>query len=189
MIKYIVEIIIQLVVQPRKAWETIAERNESKEEYLSHFFYPLIGLCTLASFAGAFLHKDTNTLENALKESTITITSLFAGYFVAAFVIKQITIKWFNPNCDTKLFQRITAYSMALTILVTAVLELMPDFFFIRIALLYVYIIVWETVGPMIQIEDKKRVLFTSLLTAIILLSPSIIEKILYSLMPGIRAH
>lgn len=189
MIKFIVEILILLVVQPKKAWELIVERNESRDEYLAQFFYPLIGLCTLASFVGAFFHKGTNCLENALKESTITITSLFAGYFVAAFAIRQFSNKWIKVEGDIKLFQKLTAYSMALTVVISAILEVMPDFFFLRIAELYVYLIVWESIGTIVQIDEKKRVIFTSVATTIFLLSPYIIERVLYMMMPGIRAN
>lgn len=189
MIKFIVEILIMLVVQPKKAWEAIVERNESRDEYLTQFFYPLIGLCTLASFVGVFFHNETGNLENALKESTITITSLFAGFFLASFAIRQFSHKWIKIEGDNKLFQKLTAYAMALTVIISAILEIMPDFFFLRIAELYVYLIIWESIGTMIQIDEKKRVIFTSVATTIILLSPYIIERILYTMMPGIRAN
>lgn len=188
MAKKILEILVLLVVQPTKGWELIAERKETHEEFLSHFIYPLLGICTLSAFVGELFGNGDSNIQNSLKEATVVLTSLFAGYYAAAFAIKQISNRWFKINEDIHFFQRYTGYAMGITFVVTAVLELMPDLFFIRIANLAVFYIVWSSVENYIQMEEKNRIRFAALASAFMLVSPLLMEKILYTIMPGIHA-
>ncbi|MEI7677209.1 MAG: hypothetical protein WCJ03_10550 [Bacteroidales bacterium] len=189
MAKKILEILVLLVVQPTKGWEMVANRKETHEEFLSHFIYPLLGICTLAAFVGELFGNGESNIQNSLKEATVVLTSLFAGYYAASFTLKQISVRWFHINEDIHFFQRYTGYAMGITFVVTAVLELMPDLFFIRIADLAVFYIVWSSVENFIQIEEKNRIRFSTIASALILLFPIIIEKILYTLMPGMKIN
>jgi hypothetical protein len=187
MVKTIIETLILLVTQPAKAWKLIADRKETHEEFLSHFIYPLIGVCALSAFVGELFGSGESNVQNALKEATGVLTSLFAGYYAASFAVKQISMRWFPMEGDIRFFQRYIGYAMAITFVITAILELMPDFFFIRIGELYVFYIVWESVGTFVQVEEKKRVRFATAVSAFILLSPYVIEKVLFALMPGMK--
>ncbi|MFZ4456118.1 MAG: YIP1 family protein [Bacteroidales bacterium] len=189
MFKNILEILVLLVVQPTKAWKIIADLTESHEEFLSHFIYPLIGIATLCAFVGELLGNGESNIQNSLKEATVVFTSLFAGYYMATFFIKQTSNRWFKLEGDIKFFQRFVGYAMGITFVISAVLELMPDLFFIRVANLTVFYIMWSSVEEFIQVDEKKRVLFAATSTVLILTSPLIIEKILYTLMPGMHAH
>lgn len=189
MFKNIFEIVVLLVVQPTKAWKIISERTETHEEFLSHYIYPLIGIATLSGFVGELFGNGESNVQNSLKEATVVFTSLFAGYYMAAFFIKQISGRWFKLEGDAKFFQRFVGYAMGITIVISAILELMPDLFFIRVANLTVFYIMWSSVEGFIQINEKKRLLFSATTTVIILISPLIIEKILYTLMPGMHAQ
>ena len=67
------------------------------------------------------------------------------------------------------------------------VLMLLPEFFFLRIFILYTFYIVWEGAGPYMQVEEKERLKFAGITTVIILLTPAVIEFVLFMLMPGLR--
>ena len=188
MVKTIINTLLLLVMQPANAWKTIAERKETHEEFLSHFLYPLIGVCTLSAFLGELFGSGESNLQNALKEATAVFTSLFAGYYLASFAIKQIASRWFSLEADIKYFQRYIGYAKAIIFVINSVLKLKPNYFFIEIGELYVFFIVWESVTNFIQIDEKKKVTFSSIATAFIVLSPMIIEKMLYALMPGMKA-
>ncbi|MDD2798723.1 MAG: YIP1 family protein [Bacteroidales bacterium] len=189
MFKKIFETLVLLVVQPTKGWQMITNRKETHEEFLSQFIYPLIGICTLAAFIGELLGNGESNVQNALKEATIVLTSQFGGFYMAAFTNKQISTRWFSISGDFKYFQRYTGYAMAITFVITAILELMPDLFFIRIANLAVFYIIWSSVDNFVKVDDKKVIRFSTIITLAILLSPIIIEKILYTIMPGMRAN
>lgn len=187
MVKKIFEIVILLLVQPTKAWKIIKDRTETHEEFLTHFIYPLLGFAALCAFIGELLGNGESNIQNSLKSATVVLTSLFAGYHLASFLVKQASNRWFKLQGDIKYFQRFVGYSMSITFVINAILELMPDLFFIRIANLAVFYIMWSAVEVFIEIEDSKRVAFSSVTTAFILVSPLIIEKILFTLMPGIQ--
>ena len=67
------------------------------------------------------------------------------------------------------------------------VLMLLPEFFFLRIFILYTFYIVWEGAGPYMQVEENERLKFAGITTVIILLTPAVIEFVLFMLMPGLR--
>ena len=67
------------------------------------------------------------------------------------------------------------------------VLTLLPEFFFLRIFVLYTFYIVWEGAVPYMQIEEANRMKFVGYTTGLILLTPWIIEFVLSLLMPGLR--
>lgn len=58
--------------------------------------------------------------------------------------------------------------------------------FFLRIFILYTFYIVWEGAGPYMGVEEKIRLKFVGFTTAIILLTPAVIEILLSMLMPGL---
>lgn len=188
MIKNILEILILLLVQPAKAWKIIKDRTETHEEFLSHFIYPLLGIAALCAFVGKLLGNGESNIQNSLKSATVVLTSLFAGYHLASFLVKQASTRWFKLEGDIKYYQRFVGYSMGITFVINAFLELMPDLFFIRIANLAVFYIMWSAVEIFVEIEESKRVRFASMATVFILISPLIIEKILFVLMPGIQS-
>lgn len=190
MIKNIFETVILLITQPSKAWAVLAKREETHQEYLTRFVYPLIGLTTLSAFLGKLHEYNEGGMPFALKESTTVMTTLLGGFYLASFALKQIVTRWFpSIKGDIRFFQRYVGYASCITFLIISVLELIPDFFFVKVAELYVIYIVWESIGAYVQLDEKKRITFTAVVSALILLSPFIIEKILFTLMPGMSAE
>ncbi len=189
MIKNIFETVILLITQPAKAWTIISKRNETHQEYLSRFVYPLIALTTISAFLGKFHEHSENAMPFALKEATTVLTSLLGGFYIASFALKQIVNHWFPTiKGDIKFFQRYVGYASSITFIIISVLELIPDFFFVKIAELYIIYIIWESIGSFVQLDEKKRITFTATVSALILLSPFFVEKILFSLMPGMKS-
>ena len=189
MIKNIFTTILLLITQPARAWDMLSKREESHQEYLSRFVYPLIICATVAAFLGKLYQgHDEDRMPVALKEATITLTTLFGGFYLAVFALKQVAGHWFPTiKGDSRFFQKYVGYASCITFVIVAVLELIPDFFFIKVGELYVIYIIWESIGPFVKLDEKKRITFTAVFSALVLLSPVIIEKILFSLMPGLK--
>ncbi len=188
MIKNIIKMLLLLSAQPARAWSTIADKQESNEEFLSRFLYPLIGTATLCAFVGSFFKNGETQLQDALKDATIILTSLFGGFYMAAFMVKQLSDYLQLPKNSIGFYQRYTGYCFSLIVAVTAILELFPDFFFLKIGELYIIYIIFESHGNFLQVEESKRVRFTVIASLIVITSPYIIETLLYKLMPGMRA-
>jgi hypothetical protein len=109
--------------------------------------------------------------------------------FLSRFVYPLIGFVWqgiFKREKDLKLWLRFVGYSSSLMFALNIVLMLLPEFFFLRIFILYTFYIVWEGAGPYMGVEEKIRLKFVGFTTAIILLTPAVIEILLSMLMPGL---
>ena len=111
----------------------------------------------------------------------------FGGFYLGAYLLNEAWQGLFKREKDMKLCQRFVGYSSSLMFALNVVLMLLPEFFFLRIFILYTFYIVWEGAGPYMQVEEKERLKFAGITTVIILLTPAVIEFVLFMLMPGLR--
>lgn len=187
MYKEIFKWVIALISQPRRAWAVLAEKENKGDEFLARFIYPLIGLVTVSAFLGVLFTRKEFDVELALKASILTLISSFGGFFLAAYVLNEFMPSIFHKKKDMKLCERFVGYSSSLMFALNIVLILLPEFFFLRIFVLYTLYMVWEGAGTYMDIEESGRMKFVAISTALILLTPWIIEVILKMLMPGLR--
>lgn len=180
--------VASIISQPANAWEVLRdEQDEDHEKFLSNYIYPLLGLVALAAFIGILFTRREFDIQLALKATIKSFVSSLAGFYLGAYVLNEIWHSVFKREKDIKLCQRFTGYSSALLFVLTIVLALLPEFFFLKIFVLYTFYIVWEGAAPYMQVGDKERMKFVGISTAVILLTPNIIEVILVMLMPGLR--
>lgn len=187
MYKEIFKWIVIIISQPGKAWYLLAKKEEKGDEFLSRFVYPLIGLVTVAAFLGVLFTRKEFDVELALKSSIKTLVSAFGGFYLASYLLNEVWQAVFKREKNMRLCQRFVGYSSSLMFALNIVLMLLPEFFFLRIFILYTFYIVWEGAGPYMQVEEKIRLKFVGIATAFILLMPVLIEFVLFMLMPGLR--
>lgn len=187
MYKEIFKWVIAIISQPAKAWGVLTKKEEKGDEFLSRFVYPLIGLVTATAFLGVLFTMKEFNLELALKSSIKTFVSSFGGFYLGAYLLNEAGSSVFKREKDMKLCQRFVAYSSSLMFALNIVLTLLPEFFFLRIFILYTFYIVWEGAGPYMLVEEKERLKYVGIATAIILLTPALIEFVLVMLMPGLN--
>ena len=171
----------------KKQAEREAKKEEKDDEFLSRFVYPLIGFVTVAAFLGVLFTRKEFDVELALKSSIRTLVAAFGGFYLASYLLNELWQGLFKREKDMKLCQRFVGYSSSLMFALNIVLMLLPEFFFLRIFVLYTFYIVWEGAGPYMQVEEKIRLKFVGIATGLILLTPWLIEVILSMLMPGLR--
>lgn len=187
MYKEIFKWVILLVSQPQKAWGMLAEKEEEGDRFLSHFVYPLIGLVTVAAFLGILFTRKEFDVELALKASIRSLVAVFSGFFLTAYLLNELWQGFFKREKDLKLCQRFVGYSSVLMWTLSIVLMLLPEFFFLRIFVLYTFYMVWEGAGPYMRVEENDRLKFAGITTTLMLIIPILIEAILFMLMPGLR--
>ncbi len=80
--------IISLFSSPGKTWTEISEGGEERNIQDS-FDNPLIGLCCMAEFIGAFLGRDITPVvfQNDLRSCFSMSLALFVGFFLAVYLI------------------------------------------------------------------------------------------------------
>lgn len=141
---------------------------------------------TITAFLGVLFTQKEFNLELALKSSIRTLVSTFGGFYLSAYIMNEIWKGFFKRPDDMRLWQRFVGYSSALMFALNVLLTLLPEFFFLRIFVLYTFYIIWEGAEPYLGVEDASRLKFTSIATAVILVMPIAIELLLSLLMPGL---
>jgi hypothetical protein len=187
MFSEIFKIIVAIISQPLKTWEILAKKEEEGEIFLSRFVYPLIGVVSVAAFVGVLFTRKEFDVELALKSSIRTLVSAFGGFYLASYLLNEFWQAFFNREKNLKLCQCFVGYASSLMFALNIVLTLLPEFFFLRIFVLYTFYIVWEGAKPYMQIEEAERMKFVGITTTLILLTPWMIEIVLSMLMPGLR--
>ncbi len=187
MYKELIKWVIIIISQPSRAWEILSKKEENQEEFLSRFLYPLIGLVTVAAFIGLMFSRKEFDTELALKSSITALVSSLGGFYVGAYFLNEIWQGLFKREKDLPLWFRFVGYASALMFALNIVLMLLPEFFFLRIFILYTFYIVWEGATPYMQIEENERLKFAGISTIVILATPALIEFLLLLLMPGLH--
>ena len=183
----IFKLVVAIISQPGKTWESLSKREEDNEDFLSRFVYPLIGIVAVTAFLGILFTRKEFDVELALKSSIRTLVATFGGFYLASYLLNELWQGVFNRDKDMQLCQRFVGYASSLMFTLNIVLTLLPEFFFLRIFGLYTFYIVWEGAVPYMQIEEANRMKFVGYTTGLILLTPWIIEFVLSLLMPGLR--
>ena len=92
----------------------------------------------------------------------------------------------FKRKKDLNLWLRFVGYSSSLMFALNIVLQLLPEFFFLQVFVLYTFYIVWEGAISYMKVEEAERMKFTFISTVIILFTPVVIEKLMGMFMPGL---
>ena len=168
-----------LLSSPAKAWEEISRKNEERI-VLSTFVYPMIGLCGLSEFIGAFIGRDflPEVFQLALTRCCAVAVSLFIGFFLASYLLKIINERWFDCQKSEEQIQVFVGYSLV----VTFVLEIISGLFSILIIhwilQIYTLFVVFEGARCIMKIPEVKLTMYSIVATLVILLSPTLIELI-----------
>ncbi|MDR2918323.1 MAG: YIP1 family protein [Tannerella sp.] len=179
--------LISLIFKPSETWGKLKERGEDEETFLSHFLYPLIGMVALAAFLGVlFSYKEFN-FEIALKSAIKALVSYAGGFFLSVYILNEVWQSMFKRPKDTKLCQSFVGYSSSVMFLVSIVLSLLPEFFFLYAVILYTPYLIWEGAVPYMEVSEKEQIRFSMLASLIIMLPPIIIGYLLFMMMPGLR--
>jgi hypothetical protein len=176
-----------LVFKPAETWEKLSRQKEDQETFLSRFVYPLIGLIALSAFLGVLFTRKTFDLEIALKASIRAFISSAGGFFLSAYLISRIWTQLFKQPEDTKLCRYFTGYASSLMFALNIIMDLLPEFFFFRFAVLYTVYIIWESTVSFMKLPDSRRLAFSISASAVIIATPLAIYCLLFLLMPGLR--
>ena len=171
--------VIVLLSSPGKTWTEISEGGEDRN-VLGSFVYPLIGLCGLAEFIGAFLGRDItpDVFQNALRSCCALAVALFGGFFLAVYLIEAVGKRWFATAYSKSMLHTFVGYSMV----VTFVLDMVSSFFPIAILhwtlQLYTLFVVFEGARRYLRVPETQLNTFTLVSTLFVLLSPAVIESL-----------
>lgn len=189
MYRSILQTILNLGISPVPFWKGLGEGGDFKETFLSKFLYPLLGFTAVATFIGLLFRFKEYNIEYALKTATVTFVSLFAGFFLAAFLLNEVAKKFFAQPDNLPRTQQFVGYVSSLGYAIISLQALFYDLFFLKFFLLYAIYLIWVGSEHFLQIPEKKRYQFMIVATLILYLSPTFIQYLMFKLMPGLSVR
>ncbi|GBU08516.1 membrane protein [Bacteroidales bacterium] len=186
MYKQIFILVSKIIVDPRKTWLDLADhKDQSQDVFLKTYLYPIFGIIALFSMLGVF--RNEFDIQIALKNTMNMVITVFLGFYVASFLLSELMRRYFNQEKNAKRDQFFIGYASALVYMVYAILAFFPEFFFVKLAMLYSVYIIWEGATSYMEVGESQQVKFTLAASAIVLISPIVVESIMFMIMPGLR--
>ncbi|MBM6734548.1 YIP1 family protein [Mediterranea massiliensis] len=179
--KELIHITLRLISSPAQAWEEI-RLEEDRRKVFTAFVYPMIGLCGLSVFIGSLLTMGwggPQSFQYAMTRCCAVAVALFGGYFLAAYLINVMGVRWMRMPDQLPLVQQFAGYALVVVFLLRIVLGILPDFQIIAILLqFYTVYIVWEGSARLLRVADASRLRFTLMTSVVLIVCPMVIEWI-----------
>ncbi len=179
--KELIHITLRLISSPAQAWEEI-RLEEDRRKVFTAFVYPMIGLCGLSVFIGSLLTMGwggPQSFQYAMTRCCAVAVALFGGYFLAAYLINVMGVRWMRMPDQLPLVQQFAGYALVVVFLLRIVLGILPDFQIIAILLqFYTVYIVWEGSARLLRVTDANRLRFTLMTSVVLIVCPMVIEWI-----------
>ena len=177
-------VMAQLLVAPHVAWRELKREQKTSHEFLSRYLHPLFGVIALASFLGGLWFARDGSLESALKGAIVNVVSVYGGYFIASYVLAE-TANRFGIEKSTSRLRQFVGYASVVLYLLYIVTPFLPGFFILWVLVLYTVHVVNTGALFFLQVPEEKRVNFSLLASALIVLVPVSIHLLFSTLMNG----
>lgn len=176
--KNIFKLAFTIISSPAKAWEDISLEWDSQRVTVD-FVYPMIGFCGLSYFIGSILERgwsSAQSFQSAMIDCCGIAVALFGGYYLAAYLINQISIKVFNLPDNLARALQLTGYSLVVTYMVHIILGIYPNFYIIALFLeLYIFYIVFVGCPILFELKKSMKISYTLMSSLLIILCPELI--------------
>jgi len=173
---------------PAQCWQQV--KQEPDKSYLNDYFYPLVGLASLAAFFHPFIGDDLPVrihVAEGIELFLIAFAAAFGGMFLAARLLSRLFSARFGQPMDDRKSEMLAVYASTPMLAVNILTRLVQELFFLNILYLYTFVIVWEAATHFYAIDRKKQTSFTLLAGGLIILAPLVLEWLLKFLLPGLK--
>ena len=179
--KELIHITLRLISSPAQAWEEI-RLEEDRRKVFTAFVYPMIGLCGLSVFIGSLLTMGWDgpqSFQYAMTRCCAVAVALFGGYFLAAYLINVMGVRWMMMPDQLPLVQQFAGYALVVVFVLRTILGILPDFQIIAMLLqFYTVYIVWEGSARLLRVTDANRLRYTLMTSVVLIVCPMVIEWI-----------
>ncbi len=173
-----------LLIKTGNEWKDIAEDKLEGKEVINRFTLPLIALSTLATFIGNLINNEGLDFESALKVGLANFLSAFIAVHLSILIINLLK-PTFHLTPDKNKTSTFVGYTYGLYLVIEIATGLIPEFYLLRILILYTVYIIWEGVVPVFKVREEQRTGFAFICALVILLIPYLLDKLLFMLIPG----
>lgn len=177
-------VMVQLLVAPHTAWREIKKEQRSFQNFLYRYLHPVFGLIAVASFVGGLWFSRDGNLENALKNAIVSVVAAYGGFFIASYVLIE-TADRFGIERNASRVRQFAGYASVVLYLLYMITPFLVDFFIIWFLVLYTVHVVNTGALFYLEVPEEKRVNFSLLASALIVLVPVCIQLLFSTLMNG----
>ncbi|WP_024993850.1 Yip1 family protein [Phocaeicola paurosaccharolyticus] len=174
--KNLFNIVVALLSSPQKAWSKIKE-EDSHNNAMSDFVYPMIGLCALSFFIGVLIQNnaEVDIVRDAMIGCCAVAISLFGGFFLASYLVDMLGQKFLKRGPQFELSSKFVGYSMSVIFvlhIISGIIKVKLLFWLLQI---YVLFVAFEGARSLMNVEREKLTHYTLMASAIIIFSPELI--------------
>lgn len=173
-----------LIVAPKKAWVELVTESP-RRDVMATFVYPLVALCGLAVLLGTFFRDgmEREVYQPALMKMCSHCFALFGGFFLASYLTDMVRQKLLVQSSSMSAAQFFVGYAMGAVFVADIIVALFPQFFIFKWVLMaYTLKIVWDGSEVVFAVDEERRMTFTVLSTAALVLSPTVIRVLFNTL-------
>ncbi|MDD2327270.1 MAG: hypothetical protein PHZ13_02985 [bacterium] len=169
--------IAQLIVASPMAWKDLEREERSHADFLNRFLYPLFGLIAFAAFVGGLWFTRNGDLENALKNSIVSIVSVFGAFYIVSWMLNEIAER-FGLEKNLSRFQLFTGFSSVVMYALYCLISFLPEFFILWLLALYTIHLVHMGALYYLKVPAEKRGFFIIVASALVVLVPVFIQTL-----------
>jgi len=179
-----------LIISPKKEWSKIFKENDDFNKIISEFTLPYLAIITVISFISSLTNIQEPDFQSALKKGLSEFASLFFGLLLIYYIVVNIIPKFYKNTKSTNYKQlaiKITAYSYVALYILQILSLLIPQVIFLQILSVYAAYLIWIATKEIGDFESKDlRVVFTIIVSLLLLFVPFFISRIILQFSNGI---
>lgn len=162
--------LIRLVLNPKSEWKVIADEKITHETFLTNYLLPVIGLFSISLFIIKAISAESLPINIGLKHSA----SFFVGFFGAYYLIFQ-TAKYLFRQLDNAEFYAflLAGYPILFASFFGFAASVHPSFRPLIAFTILAVTIQFAGCFIMLPISNKKKLLYCSVLSLLLLTLPS----------------
>jgi hypothetical protein len=188
MFKQLFILLFRLITASAPTWKVLSEKQDkNNDDFYKSYFFPIVGIIALLSFAGILIAAKTFDVQTALKTVIKQIIMYGGSFYLIAYILSEYLFPRFDLEKDRLLAERFTGYASSLIYAVAMLKALFPSFFFLDILVFYTVYILWTGAGQFLKIKEDHWIKFTIFASIIILITPFLINGLIELLMPGMK--
>jgi uncharacterized membrane protein HdeD (DUF308 family) len=169
--------VAQLLVASPMAWKELNREKKNQNDFFNRFLYPIFGLIALASFIGGLWFTRDGDLENALKNSIVSVVAVFGAFYIVSYVLNETAAR-FDLEQDKQRLQQFTGYSSVVMFLLYCLIPFLPEFFILWLLALYSIHLVHMGTIYFLKVPARKRGAFIVTASALVILMPASIHAL-----------
>ena len=173
-----------LIVSPKKEWESIFNEKSDINNVLASYVLPYLGILSLITFVSYIASHHNVPYEAALKRALSEFTSFFFGLYVTFYITKNILPKFTSKLyfSDVKnISYKLIAYSSIAIYLVKIAIALIPQLNILQFMGVYCAYLAWAGTGYIGAFETRDlRIVLTVVVSVLLLFVPYFISMLFF---------